>query len=250
MISWPNNDIWQLLENLSMAAPAYNPSDLTIGVKAINSNNVADPNGNVDLWKEWVLVPDVPNILPLTLLWQSTTFNSLINLSEQITTYAATSISAFQQLNNQISAIHGQQITPALQLVTESVISNLNTRTQVLITEVNSCLSDLKNFLLANQAFDGFLTTNYPLFSVLNVAQFDPGTLNTFEASVEKVIGTWNAISNDLQAAVGQPLNVTLPFLESLNINNAITDWMNIQSETQSFSSFAGNQTQYWNYQA
>ena len=249
IISWPDNNVIQLLNNLT-AGSVNNPTSIGFEIFSNNDNKVPNPDGSINDFYLWNIEPNINNILPYSQLWQSTTFASLINLSSQIDIYASTSISTFEQLNNQLSSINESQLNAQLQADILTAIKDLNVRTNLLLGNVNNTMNNIRNLLIVNQEFDGFLTSNSALFSLLNVEQFETGTINIFEANVEKVLGIWNAISNDLAETLSENIVVSMPFVEGLNLNEAILEWENIQIEVKNFTAFAGNQSQYWNYQA
>ncbi|MDP2388196.1 MAG: hypothetical protein Q8M29_17615 [Bacteroidota bacterium] len=246
-IPWPDNNIYELLQNLSGENESYNPANLLIGIFANNPNNLPAPNGQTYYWSSWVIDTNLPTILPVCQTWSNSTFNSLINLATQIQTYATGSANNFSQLNQQINN-SGGAISPALQQTTVSTINTLSQSTNALITATDVIFADLQNFLSAHQAFESFLTINNFLIPLMKITEVTPAAFSAFEGATETVIGTWDTIKSNLSSATCTPADVTNSFLESLNIEAAINQWNLIAQATGNFISFAGSQSQFWNY--
>lgn len=232
LVPWPDQNTWQSLQNIC------NDTQLFFGIRANNTNNVPSPDGTIYTFSEWIIGTNTPTLLAECQAWSATTLNSLISLSSQISVYAQQSILAFQQLNNSIKA-SPNTMTPAIQIETTNALTQLANGTQTLVNSTKNLFVVMQAFLAANQAFDDYLTKNSFLLSLLNIEQLEPDSFNSFESSMQAVLGAWDAISSDLNAVVTTPSSVTSAFLESLNIAAAISDWTNIQAEAASFSTFA-----------
>jgi len=71
--------------------------------------------------------------------------------------------------------------------------------------------------------------------------------INKLEAAAGHVTGVWGAITNDIDYTMSLPVTVTIPFIESLNLDVAIASWKHIQEQTLAFPVNMKGQEQYWN---
>ena len=103
---------------------------------------------------------------------------------------------------------------------------------------------ELRIFLTANKVVDAEIALNK---KILDSFWAPLGIIITnVEAAAGAVTGTWLAILDDLKNTVASDLNVTLPFIESLDIDAALIAWQDIKSEAAAFPANMSNQENYW----
>ncbi|WP_163398727.1 hypothetical protein [Flavobacterium fluviatile] len=188
-----------------------------------------------------------PDLLNSCLQWQSYTFSGLVENSQKISAYSAQAISDFGSLNAKVKEVvqsGGQTLPDNLKQETIDLLKKLSTSTAPIAAQSNLLSSDVINFLKCNSIVD------------IQMAKFK-GSLDVFweplgnnikvlEDAVGHVTGVWNAITNDLEHLLSLPVIVTIPFIESLNLDVAIASWQDIQVQAKAFPAMTAGQEQYW----
>lgn len=188
-----------------------------------------------------------PDLLNSCLQWQSYTFSGLITNSQKIAAYSTQAIIDFGNLNEKVKEVirSGSQTLPdSIKQETIDLLQKLSTNTTPIAAESNLLSSDVINFLKCNSIVD------------IQMAKFK-GSLGVFweplgnnikalEDAAGHVTGVWNAITNDLEHLLSLPVMVTIPFIESLNLDVAIASWQDIQTEALAFPAMTAGQQQYW----
>ncbi|MCC6369396.1 MAG: hypothetical protein IT236_00180 [Bacteroidia bacterium] len=239
--AWPDGNTLQYLNNLA-AGSSPSSDKLLIPVQA------QDVQGGVVIaHTNWYIVPGIPNLWSSCDEWMSHTFTSLIILNNQIQMYASTASNSFGNILTMINA-GGGTVSAELQSATTTAITNLAQSTQSFVSNATNIFNSLQTFLTANQNFAGFLNNNGTLLNIIALPQLQSSAFQTFITATEQVLGAWSALESELNAAISAPITVTLPFLESLNLQVAINDWNAVSAASQNFMAFAQKQTNYWFY--
>ena len=189
-------------------------------------------------------LPGYMSLLSSSRLWQSTTFNGLISVSGSIAQYADTAITNFTNLNSQVQGISGNSVPINIQNLTLTVLNQLVTDTAPIVVNTTQLSNALKIFLTENQVVDAEIALNKqslgsfwaPLGAIITTVENAAGT----------VTGTWKAILDDLNNTVAKEITVTLPFIESLNIDAALVSWQNVKTIASAFPANMANQENYW----
>ncbi len=187
-----------------------------------------------------------PKLLSSCDLWKNTTFPQLISQSERMSLYARTAAEDFKDLNAKVKLVKGTSLPKNLQLETVKVLSTLQRNTMLLATGFETIESQLSDFLTYNKACDKALMAYVEKSGsslALNSLESD---IASFEKALSGLKGTWMALANDLSNGMKAPIDVTLPFIESLNIDAAVIQWENIVQEAQAFPSMAQRQEELW----
>ena len=196
------------------------------------------------------LVPSYPNLLTSSQLWQSFTFNSLISQSQGLVTYAATAISNFSQLNIDVKAAiqsGSGTISELLKKETVDTLQKLSGDTTTLAASTNLVTQQVLAFLNNNKVVDNEVEQHKDIFDEFGI-NWNTVTsyLITLENDTALVTGEWSAITDDLKNTLSDSVDLTIPFLESLNIDAAIVTWQNVQNEASAFATNMTGQEQYW----
>ena len=196
------------------------------------------------------LVPSYPSLLTSSQLWQSSTFNSLISQSQALATYAATAISNFSHLNADVKAAiqsGSGTISELLKQETVATLQKLSSDTTALAASTNLLTQQVLAFLNDNKVVDNEVEQHKDIFDELGI-NWNTVTdyLITLENDVALVTGEWSAISDDLKNTLSNSVDLSIPFLESLNIDAAIVTWQNVQNEASAFTALVAGQTQFW----
>lgn len=191
-------------------------------------------------------LPDYPTLLNLCQLWTQTTFTGLKAQSTAISNYSTKAITNFSKLNNSIKQIGDQSGTvPAnIKEQTKNLLDELACDTKTLSGVVSTLLTQVRNFLTHNEIVDSQIAKHKDKLGDFwpNVSKY----ISDFESATGLVMGEWQAISNDLSTVVSSPIDVTMPFLESLSLDVALTTWQSISVETSAFPSNVAGQEKYW----
>jgi hypothetical protein len=179
--------------------------------------------------------------------WSNSTFQSLIDQSNALHTYATTAIANFSALQQSVNALTGDTVPQDVQQQTSAAIVQLANDTAPLTQAFATLSSQVSDFMKANQTVDSQL--NQIQGSLGFVWQPITDITTAVDHATGLVNGAFQAIDNDLQSAVSNQIDVTMPFLESLSIENAIQMWQRIQNETAAFPSMANDQKQLWQSQ-
>lgn len=189
-------------------------------------------------------LPGYPDLLLSSKQWVASTFNGLILNSGAIAGYANTAITNFTDLNNEVKKIVGNTVPLAVQEQTRAVLGQLLADTSSIVGNADQLAKELRIFLTANKVVDAEIALNK---KILDSFWAPLGIIITnVEAAAGAVTGTWSAILDDLKNTVASDLNVTLPFIESLDIDAALISWQDIKSEAAAFPANMSNQENYW----
>jgi hypothetical protein len=190
-------------------------------------------------------LPGFGALLTACQTWSGSTFQTLIDQSNALNAYATTAITNFTALQQTVDALTSNTVPMAVQQQTTTALRQLATDTGPLAQAFATLSVQVADFMKANQLVDSELnqfqsilgSTWQPVIDITNAINQATGLVN----------GAFQAINKDLQTAIADQIDVTMPFLESLSISAAVTDWQRIQSETAAFPSMANDQKQYWN---
>jgi len=191
-------------------------------------------------------IPSYPALLQSSTIWKQTTFAALITQSAQLAGYAATAITNFSSLNDAVKKITDPagKVPAAIQQQTAALLQRLSADTAPLVTAFNTLSGQVLQFLNDNEVVDGQIAAHK---NQLGVFWAPVGAVATaLENAASLVTGTWNAIRDDLSNTAVLPVAVTMPFIESLNLDAAIVCWKSIQAAATAFAATVANQQQYW----
>jgi len=187
------------------------------------------------------VLPAYPAGLKSCELWTTKTYPQLILQSEKLSTYAKQAIDDFSDLNTKVKSIRETPVPVAIQHQTIAVLDALIKRTAPLAKDFSILENQLSDFLTANIQLRKQMDTE------IEAAFFEKETL-VFEQALRRLNGTWLALYDDLRNVNSTPIDPTLPFIESLNIDAAIIQWENIQKEAEAFPIMAVNQEELWEF--
>jgi len=187
-----------------------------------------------------------PALLDSSQQWTQSTFQGLITHARELNGYAGSAMSNFSQLHAALEGVKqgGGAVPPGVQQQTASVLQQLAQDTAPLAAASGALATSMRAFLTDNQVVDGEIAR----FQAVLGSFWAPvgATIAALEQAAGRVTGGWSAITDDLNNVLAAPIDVTLPFLESLEIQAALASWQAVQAETGGFASLAAGQEQYW----
>jgi hypothetical protein len=189
-------------------------------------------------------LPSYPALLTSSKLWESNTFNGLISESSVISTYADNSITNFMSISDSIKKVTGNDVPVALQTQLKNALKQLVTDTTPIVNTSTVLSTELGVFLKDNQLIDNEIALNKDALGSF----WAPigASIEALESAAGTVTGSWRAILDDLNSTVTKDIDVTMPFIESLEIDAAIISWQSIKTEATAFSSKVAGQENYW----
>lgn len=193
------------------------------------------------------VLSDYPALLSSCQQWQNSTFSGLLANSQTIANYCVQAISDFSNLNSEVKKViqsGSQNLPDSLKQQTIDLLQKLSKDTIPIAAQSNLLSVEIISFLNCNITVD------------VQMARYK-GSLGTFwnplgdninklEAAAGHVTGVWGAIANDLDHTSSLPITITIPFIESLNLDVAIASWENVQQDTLAFPKNMNGQEQYW----
>ena len=189
-------------------------------------------------------LPGYPSLLSSSQLWQHSTFNSLISESGDVAKYIDKSISNFTNLKIKVDNVKNDDVPKYLQVETLSLLQILADDTNALATASKNLSSTMIAFLNDNKVVDAQIAKSKNALGIFWNGIGD--IINTLENAAGHVTGSWQAIADDLNVTLASPISVTMPFIESLNIEAALVQWQSLKSEATAFPSMVGEQSKYW----
>ncbi len=191
-------------------------------------------------------LPGYTALLASCQLWQQHTFQDLIALSKQITTYAQTAEAGFGSLDKSVKAIEAGngEVTEPLKQQTNALLKKLAADTAPLASACAATAARVVVFLATNRVVDAQMAASKNSFGKFwtPIGQY----IQSLERAAGLVTGGWSAITHDLTNTLASPIDVTVPFLESLNIEAALVCWQNVQQEAAAFPALVAGQEKYW----
>ena len=138
-------------------------------------------------------------------------------------------------------------ISELLKQETVATLQKLSSDTTALAASTNLLTQQVLAFLNDNKVVDNEVEQHKDIFDELGI-NWNTVTdyLITLENDVALVTGEWSAISDDLKNTLSNSVDLSIPFLESLNIDAAIVTWQNVQNEASAFTALVAGQTQFW----
>jgi hypothetical protein len=191
-------------------------------------------------------IPSYPVLLQSSTLWEQITFTALITQSGLLAAYAATAITNFSSLNDAVKKISdpAAKVPADVQQQTATLLRQLSADTAPLVSAFNTISGQVLQFLNNNEVVDGQIAAHKGQLGTFWAPVGD--VINALENAAGLVTGTWSAIRDDLANAIVLPVDVTMPFIESLNLDAAIKSWQTIQAEAIAFPVTVAGQQQYW----
>lgn len=188
-----------------------------------------------------------PNLMSSCQQWQSNTFTGLIAHSQVLSNYSGQAIKDFGSLNAQVKQViqsGSQNLPDNLKQQTIDLLKKLSNDTTPIAVQSNLLSTEVLTFLNSNITVDAQMAK----FKDSLGSFWEPlgANINTLETASGHVTGVWSAITDDLSNTLDLPIIVTIPFIQSLNIDAAIVSWQNIQQEALGFPTMAAGQQQYW----
>ncbi len=199
------------------------------------------------VWQStWIYPPHSTNLVRACRQFPANVIAPMSELTGAISEYAKNAISGFQAVNTQLSN-NSNTVTSGVQTAVQSAVNNLNSGTQSVSSQANALMRSLQEFMSYNNTFFQYFSTNSFLVPLLNCPMLEPAAVTNFNEALGAVLGAWSAIATDLASVVSTctDLNsIDLPFIESLQIESAISLWKSIESETNTFGDFFYSLTQ------
>ncbi|MCF2447737.1 hypothetical protein L0657_27530 [Dyadobacter sp. CY345] len=191
-------------------------------------------------------IPEFPVLITVSKLWQDQTFESLIDLSAAVSLYAGNAVYGFQELLMAISQLDksSDKVPDSVRHLTCLQFDNLTQSTSALSKIVSSVGVNILDFLYVNQEVD-IRIARYT--SRLGIYWEPLGeTILKVDSAVTKSTADWFSLADTMQRILDVKPEITMCFLQNLDINTAITCWKKLQIEADSFNTFSENQVHYW----
>ncbi len=182
------------------------------------------------------IIPVYPELLAACHLFKETTFPGLIQEAVKLSAYAREAIADFSTLNAKVQSISGTKVPMDIQNQTIELLRALQERTSPLAISFSTLETQLNDFLSLNVQYGQEVHAlvqrdNLPILSDIEQE------IRTVQNALFRISGTWMSLSDDLENVLSTPIELTMPFMEALNIDAAIIEWKSIQEETAAFSS-------------
>jgi hypothetical protein len=181
------------------------------------------------------LLPGFPALLSSCTNWKQSTLPALRTQAQAVADYAATAISNFTALNQAVKTISDEtgSVPDALKQQTLTLLQQLASDTVQLNSNFGAVSSQLLTFWSDNVAVDAQIAAYQEQLGQL----WPPiqASLAALEQATGLVTGEWQALANDLTTTLASPIDVTMPFLEGLNLDAALMSWRNVQMEANAF---------------
>ena len=191
------------------------------------------------------VVQDLPGFTELEAAcqaWSASTFQDLAEYARHLDDYAAEAIALFQPLQEQLAALPPGPLPDSFRQEASDALWHLQTATLPLTSGMAALSAAVATFMQLNQQVDARLMQYQQ--SVPGWASLSRETAAIDEAS-GLVNGAWQSLADSLTYVL-HDIDISAPWLESLNIDLAIQTWANIQTEARAFASQAGDQQKYW----
>lgn len=237
-VPWPSEQNWNKLQNL------HNDSPMVLDVYSLNSNKVP-VNGKIYEHCTWCIGTNTPTVMTECVDWAAGDFHNLVRLANEVASYAHRAGSKCEELFFSINP-RNSQMTPGMRNMAGDMLQGLFENTMLINGDLQSVLTKMKGFLSSHERFNQFFITNSFLIPMINLPQIQLSAFNDFDSSIEAVLGAWNALSNDFSGMTSENINITLPFLMSLDLKSAMIAWGNIEKEASSFAQSAAEQEKRW----
>lgn len=187
------------------------------------------------------LLPGFPALLASCTTWQQHTLPALHTQAQAVADYAATAIGNFTTLNEAVKASGGGSgpVPDALRQQTLTLLQKLASDTVLMNGSFGEVSGQLLTFWNDNITVDAQIAAHQEQLGQLwpSIA----ASLAALEQASGRVTGEWQALANDLTFTLASPIDVTMPFLESLNLDAALVSWRNVQAEATAFPAIATN---------
>ncbi|MEO6700795.1 MAG: hypothetical protein ABI140_00465 [Jatrophihabitantaceae bacterium] len=173
--------------------------------------------------------------------WRDSTFPGINTAAASLNSYSREAVTEFTELQAKLGP--GNDLSPQLRELVITTLRQLADQTAPLNDQFRLLAGQIADFTDLNRAVDAqvdaFVNKLGPQWkSIL------PSTRKVDDAT-GLVRGTWEALSSDLNALVSEPIDVTEPFVLSLQIDSALLAWTNLQAEAAAFGKLAADQEQY-----
>lgn len=191
-------------------------------------------------------LPGYPSLLASSQLWKSNTFNGLIGYSKSLADYASIAIADFSSLDQSVKSIAAQGVSMPddVKRQTTALLQKLAGDTAAMGTISNTLSGQILQFLNDNRIVDAQIAEHKDALNFLWPSI--EAAIALIENSAGLVAGEWKAISDDLSDVLSSDIDITIPFVESLNIDAAVISWQSLQTEASAFPSMAAGQEKYW----
>jgi hypothetical protein len=192
------------------------------------------------------MLPHYPALLGSSQVWQQTTFVGLITQSQALNSYAAKAITNFGTLNTTVKEVmqHTSTVPDSLKQMTTDALHQLAKDTTPLAAAFNGLFTQMLTFLTNNQVVDVEAAKYKDQLGNFWAPVGD--SIKALEDAAGLVTGNWKAITDDLNNVLASPIDVTMPFIESLNIDAALVSWQSVQAEAGAFAGIVSGQEEYW----
>ncbi|MCC6460312.1 MAG: hypothetical protein IT260_07560 [Saprospiraceae bacterium] len=191
------------------------------------------------------VVQDLPGFTELEAAchaWSASTFLDLVEHAHHLDAYAADAIALFQPLQEQLAALPAGPLPDPIRQEVSDALWQLQTATLPLTSGIALLSEEVATFMQLNQQVDARLMQYQE--ALQGWASLSQQTAAIDEAS-GLVNGAFQSLADNLTYVL-HDIDITAPWLESLNIDLSIQTWANIQTEARAFASQADDQQKHW----
>ena len=186
-------------------------------------------------------LPSFPELVAVCRQWKDTTFPNVVSQSAHLGAYASSAIDRFSALRELISAAT-PSLLPLVKQQAETELVELLRSTQQLAEDFEPLTGQVRSFAFENDAVDAQINA-YAGRLGPGWTSIRPAT-QAVDVAVGRVLGTWQALADDLSAIACGRIGIKLPIL-GLQIEVALKSWSSLQQEAKAFASLAETQRPY-----
>jgi hypothetical protein len=191
-------------------------------------------------------LPGYPDLLASSRSWMNSTYDGLVSQSWALADYAGRAITTFGDLSAGVKQVPaGATPSPPLQELVSAALAALAESTGPLAAAFHSLSGQVQEFLSVNKAVD----TQFAASEGAELGVYwapVAAQLALLENAVGWVMGDWNAITSDLVTLQRPAVDVTMEFIELLQLDAAVVAWTAVRTEAAAFSAKVEDQKQYW----
>lgn len=189
-------------------------------------------------------IPGYPPLLNSSDVWVNNTFDDLISQSREVAAYAETAVINFTELNMAVKKIEGDEVPPSVQHMASDMLTGLLTSTSGLALKVSSSSAQVDTFMKNNQIVDAEMAIHADSLGIF----WKPlgNIITAVEHATGKINGAWKALEDDLKIVSAKKVNITIPFIMSLDIDASIVLWEELAEEAGAFPPQAEGMKNYW----
>ncbi|HEU5003918.1 MAG TPA: hypothetical protein VFW71_14240 [Actinomycetota bacterium] len=193
-----------------------------------------------------VYLPHFGDLVAASAIWASTTFPGIVDESRLLAKYCSQAQSAFGELSRSLQGLGpNDPLPPAVRTEAQGVIENLAASTAVQDGTCKALFAAVLTFTTVNQTVDGAIA-EYARRLGPDWAAITASTAAVNQAT-GRVLGGWQAITDDIGAIARGQVPVTTALLLGLGIDEAIREWAALERACADFARLADGQAGYLN---